>query len=244
MDSFLLAVSPTTCGRRSTDLPVEQTVQHGGVVSVDERSPEDEGDNDAGDQSHIIDLIDKFLEEVDRDDEAVAEAESVGKDDGGSRVKYGVLLSLLEQDDAVIAGKSISGETHPAAADDDDSTIEETLVDPVVVSPSETGDHATTGGTRGRSSLTAQAQCRGRFWKRLPKKAPSVSVAGTRECSSTSTTVLHTACAGGHGAFSSNNLGIAGTTAEPVAAVPRRSATRSAKGRNTETQTSDDSGRS
>ena len=103
----------------------------------------------------------------------------MGQDDGGSRVDNGVLPALLEQYDAAVAGESVSGETHPdAAADDDDSTIEETLAAPVVVLPSKTGDHTTTGETRGRSILPAQAQRRGRFWKRLPKKAPSVSMAG------------------------------------------------------------------
>lgn len=153
---------------------------------MDQDAVELEGENDAGgdDQSHIIDLIEKFLEEVDRDDEAiVAKEESAGKGNGDR-----VLPELPERD---------------VAAADGASTVGETLAAPVVVSQSASGIPVAGGGTQGRSGLPWQR--RGRRGRKHSKRAPSVSLAGAGVGESCSTTVLHTASADGCRGFSGNH---------------------------------------
>ncbi|KAI5014246.1 hypothetical protein ZWY2020_055636 [Hordeum vulgare] len=157
---------------------------------MDQDAVQLEAGNDVGgdDQSHIIDLIEKFLEEVDRDDEAAMAAEESAGQGNGSAVDDGVLRELPERD---------------VAAADGDSTVGETLAAPVVASQSESGNPVTGGGTRGRSGLPRQR--RGRRGSKRPKNAPSVSLAGAGEACSAA--VLNTASADGFRGFPGNNSG-------------------------------------
>uniref|UniRef100_A0A453CF29 Uncharacterized protein n=1 Tax=Aegilops tauschii subsp. strangulata TaxID=200361 RepID=A0A453CF29_AEGTS len=187
---------------------------------MDQDAVELEAENDAGgdDQSHIIDLIEKFLDEVDRDDEAIVAKEDSAGQGNGPTIDHGVLPELPEPDVAAAGGAS---------------TVGETLAPPVVASQSESGAPVASGGTQGRSGLPWQR--RGRRGRRHPKKAPSVSLAGAGE--SCSTPVLIRRAQTGAEVFPA-------TTAEVAAAAPRGSTARSAKERKAETETLGDSGES
>ncbi|XBI93318.1 hypothetical protein VPH35_030187 [Triticum aestivum] len=184
---------------------------------MDQDAVELEAENDVGGdgQSHIIDLIENFLDEVDRDDEAIVAKEDSAGQGNGPTIDHGVLPELPERD---------------VAAADGASTVGETLAAPVVASQSEPGAPVESGGTQGRSGLPWQR--RGRRGRRHPKKAPSVSLAGAGAGpgESCSTPVLIRRAQMGAEVFPA-------TIAEVAAAAPPGSTARRAKERKAETET-------